>query len=81
MTTFVYFSTSTTSDYDNVNIATLCFISGIACLLLYALSFTMVTTSGSYWLQIFENYCSGIPLLAIALVEVIAIAYGYGLRK
>ena len=54
---------------------------GIICLLLYLLGFTMVQNSGNYWLQLIDDYCSGIPLLVIALVECLSLSYIYGMPR
>ena len=54
---------------------------GIICLILYLLGFTMVQNSGNYWLQLIDDYCSGIPLLVIALVECLSLSYIYGMPR
>lgn len=41
----------------------------------------LVQHSGEYWLQLIVEYCSGIPLLIIALVECIAICFIYGIDR
>jgi len=56
-------------------------LTGIICLLLYLLGFTMVQNSGNYWLQLIDDYCSGIPLLVIALVECLSLSYIYGMPR
>ena len=41
----------------------------------------LVQSSGEYWMQLIVNYCSGISLLIIALVECIAVSYIYGIDR
>ncbi|XP_015780280.1 PREDICTED: sodium- and chloride-dependent transporter XTRP3-like [Acropora digitifera] len=57
------------------------YISGLVCLVCCLLGLPLVQYSGEYWVQLFINYCSGIPLLIIALVECIAISYVYGIDR
>ena len=54
---------------------------GLVCLVCCLLGLPLVQYSGEYWVQLFINYCSGIPLLIIALVECIAISYVYGIDR
>ncbi|XP_029184477.1 sodium- and chloride-dependent transporter XTRP3-like [Acropora millepora] len=57
------------------------YISGLVCLVCCLLGLPLVQYSGEYWVQLFIHYCSGIPLLIIALVECIAISYVYGIDR
>ncbi|KAK2560677.1 Sodium-dependent neutral amino acid transporter B(0)AT3 [Acropora cervicornis] len=57
------------------------YISGLVCLVCCLLGLPLVQYSGEYWVQLYINYCSGIPLLIIALVECIAISYVYGIDR
>ena len=54
---------------------------GLVCLVCCLLGLPLVQYSGEYWVQLYINYCSGIPLLIIALVECIAISYVYGIDR
>ena len=54
---------------------------GIICLVSFVLGITTVLSSGEYWLQFIDSHCSGIPLLVIGLVEVLAISYLYGIER
>uniref|UniRef100_A0A7M5WTB9 Transporter n=3 Tax=Clytia hemisphaerica TaxID=252671 RepID=A0A7M5WTB9_9CNID len=56
-------------------------VTGIVCLAIYLPSLIMTQHSGNYWLQIIENYSVGIPLLVVALCEVISISYLYGIER
>jgi len=54
---------------------------GVICMLIYLPSLVMTQYSGNYWLQIIENYSVGIPLLVVALLEVISVSYLYGIER
>ncbi|XP_012555642.1 sodium- and chloride-dependent transporter XTRP3A [Hydra vulgaris] len=56
-------------------------ITGLVCFVMFVLSFSMVQNTGNYWLQLFENYCSGVPLMTVALLECFAVSYVYGIEK
>ncbi|XP_048576904.1 sodium-dependent neutral amino acid transporter B(0)AT3-like isoform X2 [Nematostella vectensis] len=57
------------------------YVSGLISLVICVLGFPLVQHSGEYWVQLVDGYCSGIPLLIIALVECIAISYIYGIDR
>jgi len=57
------------------------YISGIVCLVCCLMGLPLVQSSGEYWMQLIVNYCSGISLLIIALVECIAVSYIYGIDR
>lgn len=46
---------------------------------LVALIFTL--GSGNYWVEVFNGYVGSVPLLIIALFEIIAVIYVYGMKK
>ena len=54
---------------------------GMICLVSFLMGIPLVQSSGEYWVQLYDNYCSGIPLLTIALVECLAISYTYGIDR
>ena len=54
---------------------------GVVCMAIYLPSLVMTQHSGNYWLQIIENYSVGIPLLVVALVEVISVSNVYGIQR
>lgn len=56
-------------------------LSGVICLVSFLFAATTVLSSGEYWLQFIDSHCSGIPLLVIGLVEVLAISYVYGVDR
>lgn len=37
--------------------------------------------SGNYWVEVFNGYVGSVPLLIIALFEIIGVIYIYGMRK
>lgn len=57
------------------------YLSGIICLISCLMGLPLVQHSGEYWFQLIDSYCSGIPLLIIALVECIAISFIYGIDR
>ena len=40
-----------------------------------------VQGSGSYWLTVFDVYGPSVPLLVVALCEVLAVVYVYGIDR
>ncbi|XP_043832511.1 inactive sodium-dependent neutral amino acid transporter B(0)AT3 [Dromiciops gliroides] len=56
-------------------------ITAVICLVccLSALCFTL--QSGSYWLEIFDNYAASLNLLIFAFFEVIGVIYVYGMKR
>lgn len=54
------------------------FISGLTCLISFALGLIFATRSGNYWLALFDNFAGSIPLLIIGLCEMVAVIYIYG---
>ncbi|XP_074055668.1 inactive sodium-dependent neutral amino acid transporter B(0)AT3 isoform X2 [Macrotis lagotis] len=51
----------------------------LVCCLSAALCFTL--QSGSYWLEIFDNYAASLNLLIFAFFEVIGVIYVYGMKR
>ncbi|XP_006272964.1 sodium-dependent neutral amino acid transporter B(0)AT3 [Alligator mississippiensis] len=56
-------------------------ISGVICLISFALALCFTLRSGSYWLHVFDSYAGSLPLLIIAFFEVTAVAYVYGIKR
>lgn len=54
------------------------FISGLTCLISFALGLIFATRSGNYWLALFDNFAGSIPLLIIGLCEMVSVIYIYG---
>ncbi|XP_044298756.1 sodium-dependent neutral amino acid transporter B(0)AT3-like [Varanus komodoensis] len=56
-------------------------VSGIICLISFLLGLIFTLRSGSYWLEVFDSYTGSIPLLIIALFELIGINFVYGMKR
>ncbi|XP_078056862.1 inactive sodium-dependent neutral amino acid transporter B(0)AT3 [Mustelus asterias] len=56
-------------------------ITAIICLVSFSIALIFTTSSGSYWLTIFDNYGTALPLLIIAFFELIGVIYVYGINK
>ena len=57
------------------------FDSGVLCTICFVLSMSFAQGAGNYIFTLFDNFSGTIPLLVIALCEVLAVAYCYGLRR
>ncbi|XP_033754955.1 sodium- and chloride-dependent transporter XTRP3-like [Pecten maximus] len=57
------------------------FLAALICLVSFMLSFCFANQAGPYIFTLFDEYSGNIPLLVIALAEVIGIAYIYGLKR
>ncbi|KAL5022464.1 hypothetical protein ScPMuIL_001619 [Solemya velum] len=57
------------------------FISAVICLVSLLLSFSFAHQAGPYIFVLFDEYSGNIPLLVIALFEVVGVAYIYGLKR
>uniref|UniRef100_A0A8C7YT12 Transporter n=1 Tax=Oryzias sinensis TaxID=183150 RepID=A0A8C7YT12_9TELE len=54
---------------------------GITCFISLGLGLIFALQSGSYWLALFDNFAGSIPLLVIALCEMISVIYIYGVDR
>ncbi|MCJ8750140.1 hypothetical protein PDJAM_G00259130 [Pangasius djambal] len=54
-------------------------LTGIVCLVSFAVALIFTQSSGEYWLALFDGFAGSIPLLIIAFCEMIAVAYIYGI--
>ncbi|XP_026556690.1 LOW QUALITY PROTEIN: sodium-dependent neutral amino acid transporter B(0)AT3-like [Pseudonaja textilis] len=54
---------------------------GIICFASFLLGLLFTTRSGSYWIEVFDNYGGSIPLLIISLFELYGVVYVYGLKR
>ena len=57
------------------------YYAGIVVVVLFLVSLTFVQTSGSYWLDVFDAYAGGLPLLIIAFFELIAVGWVYTYKR
>ncbi|XP_012686874.2 sodium-dependent neutral amino acid transporter B(0)AT1-like [Clupea harengus] len=54
---------------------------GLTCLVSFLIAIIFAQGSGSYWLALFDSFAGSIPLLVIALCELIAVSYIYGIDR
>ncbi|KAI3360939.1 hypothetical protein L3Q82_013151 [Scortum barcoo] len=53
----------------------------LICLISFSVALIFTLGSGNYWLEIFNNYVGSVPLLIIALFEIMSVAYIYGINR
>ncbi|XP_072914716.1 sodium- and chloride-dependent neutral and basic amino acid transporter B(0+)-like isoform X1 [Hemitrygon akajei] len=51
------------------------------CLLFYFLGLIFVTEAGMYWLNLIDYFCTGWILVTVALMELIALSWIYGINR
>lgn len=56
-------------------------LSGLMCLVSFAVALIFTLGSGNYWLEIFNTYVGSLPLLIIAFFEIIGVVYIYGIGR
>ncbi|XP_062986073.1 sodium-dependent neutral amino acid transporter B(0)AT3-like [Elgaria multicarinata webbii] len=56
-------------------------VCGMICFASFLLGLCFTLRSGSYWLEVFDNYAAAIPLLIIAFFEVIGVVFIYGMKR
>ncbi|KAG7469868.1 hypothetical protein MATL_G00133380 [Megalops atlanticus] len=56
-------------------------LNGLVCVFCFFLGLGFTTRSGNYWFTIFNDYGATLSLLFIVLIEIISVAYVYGLRR
>ncbi|KAM6224388.1 inactive sodium-dependent neutral amino acid transporter B(0)AT3 [Rhynchocyon petersi] len=56
-------------------------VTGVACLLCFLLALCFTLQSGSYWVEILDNYIASMNLLIVAFFEVIGVVYVYGMQR
>jgi len=54
---------------------------GLACLLCFFTATCFTLRSGSYWLEIFDQYAAALNLILLAFFEVVGVAYVYGMKR
>uniref|UniRef100_A0A8C6E6I4 Solute carrier family 6 member 18 n=1 Tax=Moschus moschiferus TaxID=68415 RepID=A0A8C6E6I4_MOSMO len=55
-------------------------LTGLACLLCFLTATCFTLRSGSYWLEIFDQYAAALNLILLALFEVVGVVYVYGMK-
>ncbi|XP_076965527.1 inactive sodium-dependent neutral amino acid transporter B(0)AT3 isoform X3 [Callospermophilus lateralis] len=53
----------------------------LACLASFLLATCFTLQSGSYWLEIFDNFAASLNLIIFAFLEVVGVIYVYGMRR
>ncbi|XP_004621422.1 inactive sodium-dependent neutral amino acid transporter B(0)AT3 [Sorex araneus] len=56
-------------------------LTGLVCLVCFLTATCFTLQSGSYWLEIFDSYAASLNLLTLALLEVVGVAFVYGLER
>ncbi|XP_060134227.1 sodium-dependent neutral amino acid transporter B(0)AT3-like [Zootoca vivipara] len=56
-------------------------VCGLICLTAFLLGLVFTLRSGSYWLEMVDSYVATLPLLIIALFEVVGIVFIYGMKR
>nr|XP_023673445.1 sodium-dependent neutral amino acid transporter B(0)AT3-like [Paramormyrops kingsleyae] len=56
-------------------------LTGLICLVSFAIGLIFTMGSGNYWLEIFNSYVGSLPLLVIAFFEIVAVVYVYGMKR
>ncbi len=56
-------------------------VSGVTCLVAFIITLLFAQNSGIYWVTLFDNFAGSVPLLTIALFEMIAVVYIYGIDR
>lgn len=54
---------------------------GLVCLLCFLTSSCFTLRSGSYWLEIFDQYATALNLILLAFFEVVGVVYVYGMKQ
>ncbi|XP_060985352.1 inactive sodium-dependent neutral amino acid transporter B(0)AT3 isoform X3 [Dama dama] len=56
-------------------------LTGLVCLLCFLTSSCFTLRSGSYWLEIFDQYAAALNLILLAFFEVVGVVYVYGMKR
>ncbi|XP_041868153.1 sodium-dependent neutral amino acid transporter B(0)AT1-like [Melanotaenia boesemani] len=56
-------------------------LTGMTCLVAFIICLLFAQNSGLYWVALFDNFAGSVPLLTIALFEMIAVVYIYGVDR
>ncbi|XP_029976899.1 sodium-dependent neutral amino acid transporter B(0)AT3-like [Salarias fasciatus] len=55
-------------------------VTGLICLVSFAVSLIFTLGSGNYWVEVFNGYVGSVPLLIIAFFEITGVIYGRGIK-
>ncbi|XP_059205535.1 inactive sodium-dependent neutral amino acid transporter B(0)AT3 [Centropristis striata] len=56
-------------------------VTAIICLISFLTALIFTLGSGNYWVEVFNGYVGSVPLLIIALFEIIGVAYVHGIKN
>ncbi|XP_003462143.1 inactive sodium-dependent neutral amino acid transporter B(0)AT3 isoform X1 [Cavia porcellus] len=56
-------------------------LTGLACLVCFLSATCFTLQSGSYWLEVFDNFAASLNLVTFALLEVVGVTYVYGMER
>ncbi|KAL3044117.1 hypothetical protein OYC64_003868 [Pagothenia borchgrevinki] len=56
-------------------------VTAIICLISFSTALIFTLGSGNYWFDIFNGYVGSLPLLIVALFEIIGVIYVYGMKR
>ncbi|XP_050651149.1 inactive sodium-dependent neutral amino acid transporter B(0)AT3 isoform X2 [Macaca thibetana thibetana] len=56
-------------------------LTGLVCLACFLFATCFTLQSGNYWLEIFDNVAASLNLLILAFLEVVGVAYVYGMKQ
>ncbi|KAI9531887.1 hypothetical protein NQZ68_037121 [Dissostichus eleginoides] len=56
-------------------------VTAIICLIAFSTALIFTLGSGNYWFEIFNGYVGSLPLLIVALFEIIGVIYVYGMKR
>ncbi|XP_072304525.1 inactive sodium-dependent neutral amino acid transporter B(0)AT3 [Eucyclogobius newberryi] len=56
-------------------------VTGILCIICFVIALIFSLGSGNYWLEVFNAYVGSVPLLIIALFEIIGVIYVRGIKR
>ncbi|XP_068603685.1 sodium-dependent neutral amino acid transporter B(0)AT1-like [Brachionichthys hirsutus] len=56
-------------------------LTGIVCLVSFLVALIFTLRSGNYWVEVFNGYVGSVPLLIIAVFEIIAVIYVHGMTN
>lgn len=54
---------------------------GLACLICFLSATCFTLQSGSYWLEVFDNFAASLNLVTFAFLEVVGVIYVYGVKR
>ncbi|XP_010777892.1 inactive sodium-dependent neutral amino acid transporter B(0)AT3 [Notothenia coriiceps] len=56
-------------------------VTAVICLISFSTALIFTLGSGNYWFEIFNGYVGSLPLLIVALFEIIGVIYVYGMNR